>query len=68
MLATSTELFLTLGVVVDDQLQRVQDGHGAAGAAVQVVALEVLEHFNVGGAVGARDADGGAEGADGLRA
>ena len=34
---------------------------------VEVVALEVLEHFDVGGAVGARDADGGDEGADGLR-
>ena len=45
------------GIVVDDQLERAQDGHGAAGAAVEVVALEVLEHFNVGAAVGARGAD-----------
>ena len=47
-------------------LSGTQHGHGARGAAVQVVALEVLQHFNVGGAVGARDAGGGAEGADGL--
>jgi hypothetical protein len=43
-----------------------QDGHGAAGAAVEVVALEVLEHFDVCAAVGARDAGGGDEGADGF--
>ncbi len=34
---------------------------------VEVVALKVLEHLDVGGAVGARDADGGEEGADGFR-
>ena len=33
---------------------------------VEVVALEVLEHFDVDDAVGARDAGGGDEGADGL--
>ncbi len=42
------EFFLALGVVVDDQLERMQHGHGARGAVVQVVALEVLEHFDVG--------------------
>ena len=41
------EFLLTRGVVVDDQLERMQHGHGARGAAVQVVALEVLEHFDV---------------------
>ena len=33
---------------------------------VQVVALEVLQHLDIGRAVGARSADGGAEGAHGF--
>ena len=66
LLATSTNSTLAFRVVVDDQLERMQDGHGAAGAAVEVVALEVLEHFDIRAAVGARDAAGGDEGADGL--
>ena len=61
------KLLLPFGVVVDDQLERAQHGHGARGAAVEVVALEVLEHFDVDAAVGARDADGRDEGADGFR-
>ncbi len=61
------ELLLTNRVVVDDQLEWVQHGHGAHGAAVEVVALVVLEHFDVGAAVGAGDAAGRAEGAEGFR-
>ena len=67
LLATSTNSSVAFGVVFDDQLEGVQDGHGAAGAVVEVVALEVLEHFDIGDAVGARDAGGGDEGADGFR-
>jgi len=61
------ELVLAFRVVVDDKLEGMEDGHGAAGAAVQVVALEVFEHFDVDDAIGARDAGGGGEGADGFR-
>ena len=43
-----------------------QHGHGAGSAFVEVLALEVLEHLDVGGAVGARGSDGGAEVADRL--
>ena len=67
MLATSTNLLLPRGIVVDDHFERMQDGHGARGAVVEVVALEVLEHFDVGAAVGARDAGGGDERPNGFR-
>ncbi len=58
---------MPFGIVIDDHLQRTQHGHGAGHALVQVLALEVLQHFDVGGTVGARGSDGGAEVADCLR-
>ncbi len=56
------ELLLASGVVVDHHLERAQNSHCAGSAVVEVVALEVLEHLDVGAAVGARGADRGAEG------
>src|ERR1035438_9958307 len=44
-----------------------EDGHCTRGAMVEVVALEVFQHFYIGPDVGARDAGGGYEGADGFR-
>ena len=41
------KFLFALGVVVDDQFERVQHGHGPAGAVVQVVTLEVLKHFDI---------------------
>ncbi len=35
---------LVLGIIVDHDLQRAQDGHGARGAFVEIFANEVLEH------------------------
>jgi hypothetical protein len=61
------KLFLTLRVVIDDELEWAKDSHGTGRVAVQLFALEVLKHFNVGGPVGARGADLGAEGAESLR-
>ena len=58
---------LTLGIVVDDDLQRTQHGHHARRALVQVFADEVFEHGQFDDAVGLRDADGGAEIADRFR-
>ncbi len=41
------EFDLIGGIVVDDHLERMKHGHGARGAVVEVVALEVLEHLDV---------------------
>ena len=60
------ELLLPGGVVIDDELEGIEHSHGAAGAAVQVIALKVLEHFDIDDAIGARYAGLGDEDADGL--
>ena len=68
MFATSTYSVSAFGVVVDDQLERPQHRHGARGAVVEIVALEVLQHFDVRASPLVRDgADRSAEGADGFR-
>ena len=43
-----------------------QHGHGAAGTPVQVVPLEMFEHFDVCRPIGPRDSRGGDESANGL--
>ena len=51
------------GVVGDDHLERIEDGHGAEGAFVEVFAEEVFQEAEFDDAVGFGDADVGAEGA-----
>ncbi len=53
-----------VGVVLDDDLERVQHGHDARGAAIQVLADAVLEHRDVDDAVALRHADAVAKRAD----
>ena len=60
-------LLFILGVVRDDDLQRVQHGHDAVGILVEVGAHFMLEHGDVDDAVCLRDTDLLAEIADGSR-
>ena len=60
-------LLFILGVVRDDDLQRVQHGHDAVGVLVEVGADFMLEHGDVDDAVCLRDTDLPAEIADGSR-
>ncbi len=57
---------LVFGIVVDDHLERAQDGHDAGRAFVEVFADEVFQAAEFDGAVGLGEADGGAEVAHGF--
>ncbi len=59
-------LHLSLGIVLDDDLERAQHGHDPFGPAVEVLAQAVLEQGHVHHVVGLGDADALAEVADGL--
>ena len=57
-------LCFALGIVIDDDLHRVQYSHGTQGVAVQVFPYRVLQQRHVGQAVDLGDADTVAEGPD----
>ena len=58
---------VALGIVIDHNLQRVQHGHHAGRALVQILADEVLQHRQFDDSVGARDSGRGDEIANRLR-
>ncbi len=60
-------LDLVLGIILDDDPQRVQHGHYPGGALVEILANRILEHHQIGEAVVLRDADRLAEIADRFR-
>ena len=57
----------TLRDILDDHFERAQNGEGPAGVAVQILPNRVLEQGDVDDVLLLRDADAGAEVADGLR-
>ena len=58
---------MSLGIVIDHNLQRAKHGHDTRSALVQILADEVLQHGQFERAAGLRNSDGGAEIADRFR-
>jgi len=63
---TVHQFFLALGVVLDDEFHRVEDGHAAGGDFVEVLAHAVFQDREVDHLVGLGDADALGEAAEAL--